>query len=126
MIDQNKVIASFNYINTDFETLRKDIEGVIVVRKMSLLGHIDTGHDACPPRPNNEASPDVFVDGIPVHRVGDGWSAHGCDDHPPHGATTVSGSSFVFINGQPSSFIGSAVSCGSSIAQGSDYVFIDE
>lgn len=87
------------------------------------LGDIDTGHDACPPRPNSSASSTVRVNSIPAHRQGDSWSAHGCPAHPPHGAVTVSGSPTVRANGIPIARIGDPVSCGSSIAQGSYSVF---
>jgi uncharacterized Zn-binding protein involved in type VI secretion len=90
---------------------------------VSRLGDNCTGHDACPPRPSNEASPNVFSNGIAVHRQGDGWAAHGCPDHPAHGAVTSQGSPNVFVNGRPIARIGDPVSCGSSIAQGSPNVF---
>ena len=90
---------------------------------VSRLGDNDTGHDSCPPRPSNGASPNVFCNGIAVHRQGDSWASHGCPDHPPHGATTSSGSPNVYVNGVQISRIGDPVSCGSSIAEGSPNVF---
>lgn len=41
-------------------------------------GDIDSGHGCFPARPNNEGSPDVFINGIAAHRVGDGWETHCC------------------------------------------------
>lgn len=35
------------------------------------LGDVCSGHDGFPSRPNNQASSDVFVNSIGVHRVGD-------------------------------------------------------
>jgi uncharacterized Zn-binding protein involved in type VI secretion len=40
------------------------------------LGDMSTGHSCFPPRPNTEASPNVFVNGKGVHRVGDAWAIH--------------------------------------------------
>jgi len=40
------------------------------------LGDICTGHDCYPSRPNDQGSPNVFVNGIPWHRQGDHWEAH--------------------------------------------------
>lgn len=87
---------------------------------VARLGDMSTG-DPCgaPPRPNAAASPNVFVNNIPAHRLGDAWSPHACPGSPPHGATTVSGSSTVFVNNIPVARIGDAISCGSTIATGS-------
>lgn len=42
------------------------------------LGDQCTGHGCFPPRVNDSASSDVFVNGIGVHRVGDHWVEHCC------------------------------------------------
>ncbi|MCX7999773.1 MAG: hypothetical protein N3A69_12625 [Leptospiraceae bacterium] len=34
------------------------------------------GHGCWPPRPNDEGSPNVFVNSRPVHRLGDHWETH--------------------------------------------------
>ena len=91
------------------------------------LGDICTGHECFPPRSNVEGSPNVFVNGLPVHRVGDSWDVHTCT-HPeiPHGShagSQSSGSSKVFVNGRAVARIGDSVSCGSSCASGSPNVF---
>ena len=88
------------------------------------VGDNDTGHDACPPRPLAEGSPDVFINGIPAGRVGDAYALHGCPVHPAHGGVIASGSSTVFINGKPAGRIGDAVSCGGSVMEGSPDVFV--
>lgn len=85
-------------------------------------GDICTGHGCFPARPNNEGSPDVFINGIAAHRVGDGWETHCCGSSC-HGSTMASGSSTVFVNGKPLARIGDQVACGSSSAQGSPDVF---
>jgi uncharacterized Zn-binding protein involved in type VI secretion len=82
-----------------------------------------TGHDACPPRSSTGGSPDVLVNGIPAHRQGDSWGAHGCPVHPSHGSVLASGSSTVFANGKAIGRIGDPVACGGSAASGSPNVF---
>ncbi|WP_070964979.1 PAAR domain-containing protein [Vibrio sonorensis] len=84
-----------------------------------------TGHDTYPPRNNVGGSGDVFINGIPVHRVGDAWPPH-CSvvpDHPCHAGSAASGSATVFANGRPLCRIGDAVDCGSAMASGSPDVF---
>lgn len=88
------------------------------------VGDNDTGHDACPPRPLAEGSPDVFINGIPAGRVGDAYAPHGCPVHAPHSGVIASGSGTVFINGQAAGRIGDPVSCGGSVAEGSSNVII--
>lgn len=83
------------------------------------LGDLCTGHDACPPRPCVTASPNVFCNGIPVHRETDMWGVHGCDIHPPHPGILIKGSPNVFVNMLPIARIGDPVNCGSFAAEGS-------
>jgi len=101
------------------ESLRTDMPAA------ARLGDLCTGHGCWPARPNIEASPDVFIDGIAAHRQGDGWATHVCPPSPPHGGTTSSGSPTVFVNGSPKARVGDPVSCGSSIADGSPTVVVD-
>lgn len=90
-----------------------------------VLGMQCTGHGCWPPRPNAQASPDVFVNGIALHRNGDAWAAHTCPEIPEtHASVLAGGSSTVFINGKGAARIGDAVACGSSAAEGSANVFI--
>lgn len=87
------------------------------------LGDICTGHSCYPPRPNVQGSPNVFVNSIPSHRVGDGWGPHCCGGcHRGHAAC---GSPNVFVNGKPKCRIGDAVDCGSKMATGSPNVFVN-
>ncbi|WP_029009399.1 PAAR domain-containing protein [Azospirillum halopraeferens] len=93
---------------------------------VTRLGDTCTGHGCWPPRPSAGASPDVFVDGRPVHRVGDAWAAHTCPDIPEtHAGALAAGSPTVFVNGRPAGRIGDPVSCGSAVATGSGTVFAD-
>lgn len=91
---------------------------------ITRLGDIDTGHDLCPPRALNSASPNVFINGKGAGRVTDTYVPHGCINHPPHSGNIASGSATVFINGLPAARIGDNVSCGGSVAQGSPNVFV--
>lgn len=91
---------------------------------VTRLGDNCTGHGSFPPRPSSSASPDVFVNGIAVHRQGDGWVPHASPSpSPAHGSTLASGSSTVFINNKQCGRIGDPVACGSAVAQGSGDVF---
>lgn len=88
------------------------------------LGDACTGHGCFPPRPNVEASPNVFVNSIASHRQGDAWGTHCCGD-PCHASNAAQGSPNVFVNGKPKMRIGDPVACGSSCAQGSGDVIVN-
>ena len=85
------------------------------------LGDICTGHGCFPPRPNIQASGDVFINGRGAHRQGDEWDSHCCGSC--HGGRLAAGSSSVFVNGRPLGRIGDPVDCGSAVATGSPNVF---
>lgn len=89
---------------------------------VTRLGDICSGHGCWPPRNNDSASDDVFVNGLGVHRLGDHWVVHCCDGSC-HDGVAASGSNSVFVNGIPAVRIGDAVSCGSVSAQGSPNTF---
>ena len=86
-------------------------------------GDLCTGHGCFPSRVSTGGSSNVFVNGIPVHRQGDGWSPHGCSVCPPHGGNLAAGSATVFANGLQLGRIGDPVDCGSAVAEGSGDVF---
>jgi len=88
------------------------------------LGDICSGHGCFPPRSGTSASPNVFINGRPAHRAGDGWNLHCCPKKGCHPGVVSGGSSSVFINGLPAARIGDSVGCGSVIAMGSSNVFI--
>ena len=67
----------------------------------------------------------MLVNSRPVHRVGDAWATHGCSICRPHAGVLAAGSPDVFVNGAPAGRIGDPVSCGSSVATGSQNVFIN-
>ena len=87
------------------------------------LGDYCTGHGCWPPRPGITASPNVFINGIPAHRIDDLWLAHCCDGSC-HPGVVASGSGNVNINGRAAARIGDSISCGSLIAMGSPNVSI--
>jgi uncharacterized Zn-binding protein involved in type VI secretion len=88
------------------------------------LGDIGTGHSCWPPRPNDQGSPNVFVNNLPAHRQGDHWVAHCCCKIPQtHDSVLAAGSSTVYVNGKQLGRIGDPIACGSSVATGSPDVF---
>lgn len=88
------------------------------------LGDIGTGHGCWVPRPNDQASPNVFANNIPVHRQSDHWKVHCCPAIPEcHDSFLAAGSSIVFANNLQVSRIGDPVACGSKVATGSPNVF---
>ena len=89
---------------------------------VTRLGDECTGHGCFPPRVNDEASTNTFVNGIGVHRVGDHWVTH-CCTIICHDAVAEEGSATVFVNGKAVVRIGDALSCGSVSAQGSPDTF---
>lgn len=79
--------------------------------KVSTRVDLCRGHDACPPRPFETSSPNVFAEGIRVAREGDTFKAHSCSSHTPHSATVVAACPTVFANGRRIAVIGSLVDC---------------
>lgn len=90
----------------------------------ALLGSFCSGHGCFPSRPNLSASPDVYVNDIPVHRVGDIWDVHCCVSC--HAGVTVVGSPDVFVNDVAKARIGDQIDCGSLILQGSSDVLVND
>lgn len=82
-----------------------------------------SGHSCWPPRPAIEGSPDVFINNIPSVRLGDAWQVHCCKSC--HSGASSSGSPNVFVNGKPKCRIGDAISCGSTMVNGSPDVFVN-
>lgn len=88
------------------------------------LGDICTGHGCWPPRENDQASGDVFVNDRGWHRKGDSWKPHTCPPIPEtHASVLASGSGTVFVNGKEAGRVGDQVACGSLVASGSSDVF---
>lgn len=89
---------------------------------VTRLGDTCTGHGCYGGRPSTSASPNVFVNGIAVHRQGDSWASH-CCGASCHGGALAAGSGTVFVNGKQMGRIGDPVDCGSAVAAGSGNVF---
>ena len=89
------------------------------------LGDRCSGHGCFPPRPNNEASTDVFWNDLGAHRQTDSYEIHCCGDSC-HGGELAEGSSTVFINDLPIGRVTDPVSCGSAIIEGSPNVFFGD
>lgn len=86
------------------------------------------GHYCYPPRPNAQASTNVFVNSRGSHRMTDIWGLHACSNPLyGHSAVTVTGSSTVFVNGLPKARVRDLVvgeECYTSIMTGSNDVFV--
>lgn len=85
------------------------------------LGDIGGQHQCWPARSNISGSTNVFINGIPAHRLGDAWAPHTCQT--THSGSLASGSNKVYVNGLPLGRIGDAISCGGSVMTGSLNVF---
>jgi len=82
-----------------------------------------SGHDACPARKAIEGSPDVFLEGHAVVRLGDLWETHGCPAHSPHKGKVIQASDEVTVNGLPVVRVGDPLDCGSKVKTGSDLLY---
>lgn len=89
---------------------------------IARLGDIGDGADGHNPRRNTQGSPDVFVNGIAVHRIGDFWPVH-FSGESSHSSVLAEGSITVFANGKGIGRIGDSQNCGANVAQGSLDVF---
>jgi len=97
--------------------------------KATRLGDIGSGHGChFPPSPSIGASPDVFVNGIPLVRQGDAYVPHACPTCPApvHSRSLSGGSGTVFVNGKPAGRVGDAISCGGAADVGSSDVAIGD
>ena len=84
---------------------------------------ICSGHGCWPPRPNNQASPDTFVNGRGWHRRTDSWEIHCCP--PCHGGNLKDGSPDTFVNGLEGGRCHDPVDCGSYVQECSPNVIIN-
>ena len=86
------------------------------------ISDICTGHPRGSPRPNNQGSPDVFINGRRAHRQSDSWPVH--RRRRNHKSFLAAGSPSVYTNGLQQGRIGDPVACGSRVKTGSTNVFI--
>jgi uncharacterized Zn-binding protein involved in type VI secretion len=82
-----------------------------------------TGHGCYAPRPNDQASPNVFINNKGSHRKTDHWVTHCCSYC--HDSEAAEGSPNVFVNNLEKCRVGDAVACGSKMAEGSPNVFVN-
>ena len=84
-------------------------------------GNID-GHTIYPPTNGLDYSTNVFVEGKPVHHVGNKWQGHTQINQPHTIHSTVnitSGSPNILVNGFPLARVNDNLSCGDKIKDGS-------
>lgn len=87
------------------------------------LGDGCTGHGCYGGRPNDQGSPNVFINSKPAHRQSDHWVTH-CCVIPCHDSNLSAGSSTVYTNSLQQGRVGDPVACGSAVASGSPNVFV--
>lgn len=87
-----------------------------------LYKMICTGHHCYPPRPNIQASRNVYVNNIGWHRQTDAWAVHCCSGHC-HSSVLAKGSPTVYVNGKQGGRNGDPVACGSFAMGGSNNVY---
>lgn len=87
--------------------------------KVTLQGHLCTGHGCWPPRGSIEGEPKFTVGGIPVHCEGHAWGAHTCPAIPEtHGSVLQAGAPRFTVGGKELGRVGAPIACGSLVAQG--------
>ena len=91
-------------------------------KRVVRLRDLCTGHGCWPPRPNDEASPNVFINRRGAHRLRDHWEVHCCGGGC-HDGRAASGSRTVYVNSRPLCRIGDKVDCCSNMMTGSPNVF---
>jgi uncharacterized Zn-binding protein involved in type VI secretion len=80
------------------------------------------GHGCYPRRPNDEASPNVFVNSRGAHRLHDHWMTH-CCGIVCHDGRASSGSETVFVNSRPLCRNGDSIDCGGTMCEHSPDVY---
>ncbi|QDQ03146.1 PaaR repeat-containing protein [Lysinibacillus fusiformis] len=89
-------------------------------------GDICKGHGCFVPRANDEGSHNVFINGIPAHRVGDHWMTH-CCGAICHDSVAATGSPNVFVNKKQLCRVDDLTACGSSMGNThSPNVFVND
>jgi len=83
-----------------------------------LLGELCSGHGNHPARASTSGSPNVKVNGLAVHRVGDSWAIHCQPGSSPdcHAGELSGGSASVKVNSFSMARVGDPIDCGSTVA----------
>jgi len=84
------------------------------------------GHETFPARATSQGSPNVLANGLGVHRETDTWDTHCNSQGQCHDGHTIATQSRVLINGLPAARILDPISCGDSIATGSQNVLVGD
>ena len=92
------------------------------LKPMSRIGDITTGHGCHAPSIGITASPNVLINGLPAHKVGDTFSPHTCGNDV-HSDVAVVGSVRVIINGTGAMRLGDTLAPGGAMAEASWTVF---
>lgn len=87
------------------------------------LSDVCTGHGCYPPRPSVAGSQNVFTNSLDQMRDGDPYAVHCCSSC--HAGFLANGSPNVFVNSRQAGRVGDSINCGSSVAVGSNNVFIN-
>ena len=81
-----------------------------------------SGHKCYHPRPNIQASTNVFVNNRGVHRQSDKWQKHRCGPSS-HASILAAGSQFIYVNNLQMARRKDPVKCGSKCLESSANVF---
>jgi len=92
------------------------------LRPISALKDLTAGHGCHPPVVGTTASPNVFVNGRPVHTVGDVFQPHTCGPDT-HADVAVKGSLKVLTNGKSTMRLGDKLAPPSIMVMGAWNVF---
>lgn len=96
----------------------------ILTKKWSIkLSQVARIGDACGEGLVVTGSDTVFINGIPVGRIGDAISPHGNGEHAS--AEIATGSATVFANNIPVARVGDSATCGDIIESGSPDVEVN-
>lgn len=86
---------------------------------------LTTGHSTAPPTNVVSTQSLVFISGKPALVEGDQIIPHAYYDDPPHNGGLVAQTDYVFIEGIKAGQIGDRVSCGDTVSEGSEFVFME-
>lgn len=95
----------------------------MATRSLARIQSLCSGEGCFPPRLSLTGSDFVFIEGRGIMSVGDQWAVHSCGNQA-HAGVQTEGSTFLFLNGVPVSGMGHAISCGSVVSEGNDFVFM--
>jgi len=84
------------------------------LRPMSRMADITTGHGCYAPSVGITASPNVLINGLPAHKVGDSFTPHTCGNDV-HGDVAAVGSTKVIINGSGAMRLGDTLAPGGAL-----------